>query len=150
MCTRYDFRRTTCIPAHFKKEKYKCDDHYYSVPALASKIKQFPVMQLEITKVLWELDEMEWDDGVEGPIPARRVVLEKRLHSDDYQRVLKADLSWPIWVREEMFPDGSRLAIVNGRHRLAKAMIAGWTTIPAIFIDAATMNACEVKVKPLN
>lgn len=79
-----------------------------------------PVEDLEIEKVR-ELDEVCWFSERWGKRPTCRAVIEH------CQRILAADMSYPVILS----PDGG---VLDGIHRIAKAMAQGERTVKAVRI----------------
>lgn len=79
-----------------------------------------PTEDLAIADVR-ELDEVCWFNDTWGVRPTCRLVIEH------CQRILAADLSYPVMLT----PDGS---ILDGVHRIAKALMNGQTTVKAVRI----------------
>jgi len=81
-----------------------------------------PVEDLPISRVR-ELDEVCWFSDVWGKKPTCRAVIEH------CQRILAADLSHPVILS----PKGE---VLDGVHRIAKALLAGQTTVRAVRLPA--------------
>lgn len=81
-----------------------------------------PTEELPIDQVR-ELDEVCWFSDLWGKRPTCRAVIEH------CQRMNAADLSYPIILG----PTGN---VLDGVHRVAKAMLAGQTTVRAVRLPA--------------
>lgn len=75
-----------------------------------------------------ELDEVTWFSDAWGRLPTCRAVIEH------CQRILAADMSHPVILAPEGPPHNG--CILDGIHRIAKAMIDGRTTIRAVRLRA--------------
>jgi hypothetical protein len=88
-----------------------------------------PIISIPIKTLLWHLDLPVWEkDGTDDWNLTPRQVIEREMGTDEhYQRVLEADLSYPILVTEY----NKHLVILDGIHRLVKAFLENRTTIRA-------------------
>lgn len=84
--------------------------------------ESLPVEDLPIAEVR-VLDEVCWFSERWGKLPTCRAVIEH------CKRIIDADMSYPVIVG----PNGD---ILDGVHRIAKAMLAGETSVRAVRIRA--------------
>ncbi len=77
----------------------------------------FPIADIPI------LDEVCWFSDVWGKKPTCRAVIEH------CQRIMAADLAYPVILA----PNGD---VLDGVHRIAKAMLAGQTSVRAVRLPA--------------
>jgi hypothetical protein len=104
----------------------------YSVDMMLAYVNthKHPVVKLPIEPMAWQLEQKVWGDW------SPKDVLEKptlKKHAENAKRIKEADLSYPILVT----PKG---VIIDGYHRIAKAMQQGQKEIAAQVFDAALMR----------
>ncbi len=88
-----------------------------------------PVVDFDVEKLVWNLDMPFWEkDGTDDWNLTPRDVMNKIEGSSEHQeRVKKADLQYPIFVIKKK----GRWLIIDGVHRLVKALQSGHKTIKA-------------------
>ena len=91
--------------------------HIWLIHNLHSYCKSFPVQQIDITLLQNNLELNLWFDESEEPTINAILIHIKRIQN--------ADTNYPIIV-------GPNYVIMDGLHRLVKAILAEETTIPAI------------------
>ena len=91
-----------------------------------------PVEDLAIAEVR-ELDEVCWFSDVWGKRPTCRAVI------DHCKRMIDADLSYPVIV-------GPKGEVLDGVHRIGKAMLAGATSVRAVRLPA--MPPEDERIRP--
>ena len=85
-----------------------------------------PCNVLEISALHWHLDYPFWSTRPPGPVfdlMPRAVLASPQEYSRHWDRIVAADLSFPVDVGQF----GGRLVILDGLHRLAKAVHSGVT-----------------------
>jgi hypothetical protein len=95
--------------------KFRAGSQRWSVPALIEYAKELPVFDLPLCCV--DLSRTIWDP-IETP---------KRF-AEHMQRVINADTSAPVILDEDGF-------IMDGWHRIVRALVDGNATIPAVRFD---------------
>ncbi len=93
--------------------------HAWDVPRLIAISKDLPVKLIAIPED--QLDEVYWFDEGDNRPTVRRVL-------DQIQRIEACDLSFPIIL-------GSDGRVMDGMHRIAKAVLEGCSTIDAVQFD---------------
>ena len=66
--------------------------------------------------------------------------MEAKKYSENAERIREADLSYPIFVTGAHTAKTRKHAIVDGYHRVAKALLEGKTEMKAYVFDAALMK----------
>lgn len=110
------------MPEFFNDEKY-----IYSVDMMFAYIKIFkPVsIKINIKDYLYTLDFKCWEN--KGKISPKDVIKNKKKYKNDYKRIKKANLKYPIIIAKNN--------IVDGVHRLTKAFIENRKYIKAYVFD---------------
>lgn len=87
---------------------------------------EVPVKEINISELEWHFQLPFWNtkEGYYDLKPIDVITLSKN-HQEEYDRTMKANLSYPIDVMENK----GRLLILDGLHRLAKAKILGKTKV---------------------
>lgn len=100
-----------------------------------------PVTDVEIEDLLWHLDMPVWSqDGTDDWNLKPQDVIDGKSGSSIHQRrTTEADLAFPIVITEYK----SRLVILDGIHRLVKALQEGRKTIEAIVVPASYLSRPE-------
>lgn len=81
-----------------------------------------PVTEMNINELVWHFDiPFHWYSGDIYNLTSRQIIDNPDKYSDEYQRTMKADLSYPIDIMENK----GRWLILDGLHRLMKAYIQG-------------------------
>lgn len=82
-----------------------------------------PTELVPVTSLAWHLDVPVWPDNDGKPycVTPRQVLDDPAAHAREHDRVLAADLSYPI----EIYPNRRRLMILDGIHRLARTVREG-------------------------
>lgn len=98
---------------------------------------QLPVRSLSVERFVWLLDLPLWQrDGVRFQVAPRQVLDEPDEHPDHLRRVMDSDLGYPIHVVQH----DSHLVILDGFHRLVKAMIEKRCQIEAMVLSSADLE----------
>jgi len=80
-----------------------------------------PVHTSAMAPLLWHMNVPVWPDanGFGYRVTPAQVIGNKQEHKREMLRIEQSDLSFPI----DIFPHGRRLMILDGIHRLAKAVL---------------------------
>lgn len=89
----------------------------WDVDRLIELSADLPVIDVELSQI-WEIDTVYWFDGESEQPTVRKVVEHARL-------IEEVDLSHPIIL-------GHDDRVMDGMHRVARALIEGRSTIPAV------------------
>ena len=87
---------------------------------------ELPRSALQISELEWHLDFPFWSTKRPGPVfdlMPRAVLANPQEHSRHWDRIVAADLSFPV----DLGDFGGRLVVLDGLHRLAKAVHSGET-----------------------
>lgn len=85
-----------------------------------------PVEEININELTWHFDiPFLWEKGGVYNLTSREVIEYPDEHKEEYDRTMKADLSYPIDIMENK----GRWLILDGLHRLMKASILGAETV---------------------
>jgi len=93
--------------------------HTWFIQSLVKATKKLPVVDIELSELNEYLDENAWFHGKNEPTI--------RAFIQHYQRVEKADLSFPIIINPEF-------GVLDGLHRMAKAHVAGLSSIKVVVL----------------
>ncbi len=93
--------------------------HTWFIQSLVKATEKLPVIDIELCELNEYLDENAWFHGENEPTIIAII--------EHYQRVEKADLSFPIIINPE-------LGVLDGLHRLAKAHVSGLSSIKAVVL----------------
>lgn len=127
-------------------QTYSNNEYIYSVDMMFAYIKDFghPVTVLKVDDYRDALEMDGWGDpSKEIYYSAMDVIKNPKKYQDDYKRILLADLSYPIIVSDDNY-------IVDGIHRLTKAVIENRTEIKAYVFDHQLMNKFIIAKKEPN
>jgi hypothetical protein len=98
---------------------------------------RLPVRRVDVAQFGWLLDLPLWQrDGRRFQVTPRQVLDAPARFGDHLRRVLAADLAFPIHVVAHR----GRLVILDGYHRLARAMIEGRREIDAMVLSPADLQ----------
>lgn len=92
----------------------------WDVDRLIELSADLPVVHVELSEI-WEIDTVYWFDGDREQPTVRKVVDHVHLMQD-------VDLSYPIILGH----DGR---VMDGMHRIARALLEGLSTVPAVRFD---------------
>ncbi len=112
------------LPALIERYWYSID---WDVPMLWE--LDLPVDTLPIAALEWHLDAPVWPDpfGREYRITPRMVIGHPEIHTSEYARIERSDLSFPL----EVYRNRSRLMILDGIHRFCHAYLRGDSEVRA-------------------
>lgn len=98
---------------------------------------RLPVRRLDVEQLAWLLDLPLWQrDGVRFQVAPRQVLAHPEEFPDHLRRVTAADLAYPIHAVDHR----GRLAILDGYHRLAKAVLERRRQIHAMVLSPADLD----------
>lgn len=108
--------------------------------ALALEVVQVPTKDLSwlLTLPLWQLD------GHRFRVTPAAVAADPESYPRHYQRVMTSDLSYPIHCVDHQ----GRLVVLDGVHRLLQAYIRGRTTVDAMILSSADLDAISHDSSP--
>lgn len=119
-------------------ETYQNEEGLWDVRRLWKIAKALPVVSVKVSDLEFILDERGvWDDNF-TPRDIMNLPKEKRKEDEHWQRIKKADLSYPILIA----PDGW---IIDGVHRFCKAYAMGKNTVKAYKFTKEMMNGALIK-----
>lgn len=92
-----------------------------------------PIRESDMNKLLWNLDLPFWEEEKidDWNLTLREVIQNPKHYPNHYQRILKADLTYPICIAKSK---NGKWFVLDGTHRLAKAYIDNLKTIKAKII----------------
>lgn len=93
----------------------------WDVDRLVNLAADLPVEDIALSAI-WEIDTAYWFQEQSEPPTVQAIVDHVRL-------MLDADLSWPVILG----PDGR---VLDGMHRVSKALLEGRSTIKAVHLEA--------------
>lgn len=110
------------LPPAIRKYWYSIDWDVESLWRL-----DLPVEEIEFRELAWHLDVAVWPDEQGAPytVTPRQVLEEADRHPTEHRRIQAASLDYPL----EVFDHLGRTMILDGVHRLAKAKMAGLSTV---------------------
>lgn len=80
-----------------------------------------PVEEMSTEELVWHFDIPFWNEGGAYNLKPRDVIEHPDAHQAEYERTMRADLAHPIDIMENK----GRWLILDGLHRLTKAVIGG-------------------------
>lgn len=113
----------------------------YKVKKLWSAVRKNKVIQIPIKEIINHLEKNVWSYQIEGRMDFKPIdVIENpMINKYHYNRILMADLSYPIIVIKNEGID-----ILDGLHRLAKAYLEKKDSLPATFITESQLQYAEI------
>jgi len=113
----------------YKKHGTYTDDNFiYLVDLMFMYIKTITSTKIKLENILPQLKIKDW--GNFSPI---EVIKNKSVSPEDYKRIIKADLRYPIIITNDY-------KIIDGMHRLSKAFLLKKKYVRAYKIDDKTMK----------
>jgi len=113
----------------YKKHGTYTDDNFiYLVDLMFMYIKTITSTKIKLENILPQLKIKDW--GNFSPI---EVIKNKSVSPEDYKRIIKADLRYPIIITNDY-------KIIDGMHRLSKAVLLKKKYVRAYKIDDKTIE----------
>ncbi len=85
-----------------------------------------PAIDMGIDQLIWHFDVPFFSRGFQKYcVTPMEIINNPANHQKEYQRMMRADLSYPLDVMENK----SRLLLLDGLHRLMKAYVNGLKTV---------------------
>jgi hypothetical protein len=100
------------------------EDHQYDLNGLLSATVGEPEIQIPVSKLKWI---MKWDP----------------MTKEDEPRIDNADLSAPLLIIKDKLAD-NQWVVLDGIHRLAKALKLGVATLPAIVVTQEQLDRYQL------
>ncbi len=116
------------------QQQYIDGKKVYSVPMMHMYFntigKNDPIYKIKIDKYFAKEDHF----GYDMRFSLNDIMKNKKMYKEDYDKIKKADLRYPILINE------SADSILDGRHRIAKALISGHDTIEAYKVKKSLLK----------
>lgn len=111
---------------------YNDEKNTYSVDMMMAYVNahKLPIQRISIEENLWQIEQPVWGDY--SPSDVLRNPSKKK-YAENIQRIRNADLSYPIFLT-------SKGQIIDGYHRILKAIQQEEKTVKAYVFDAALMK----------
>lgn len=94
---------------------------------------RLPVREVPVAGLSWLLDLPVWQAyGRHFAVSPREVMAAPDVLRHQYERAMAADLAYPV----HLCPWRGRTVVLDGFHRLLKAVIAGRESVPAMVLTA--------------
>ncbi|MBL4812583.1 MAG: hypothetical protein JKX69_09580 [Rhodobacteraceae bacterium] len=96
-----------------------------------------PTCSLPIADLDWHMDAPVWPDaqGRGYTVTPRQVMSRRAENAKEFARIMRADLAFPI----EVYQLDRRRLILDGIHRLSKAILLGRSHIDARFVPSTAV-----------
>lgn len=116
----------------------------YSVDLMFSYVNNFncKVVKIPIEKLLFNLDVKGWYEEGMGEMAPIEVIQAPKKFKNQFKKIMAADLRYPIML------DG--LEVVDGAHRLSKAVLEGRTHIEAYQFPKDLMKKFKIPGQNVN
>lgn len=116
---------------------YNDEKNTYSVDMMMAYVNthKVPIQRINIEENLWQIEQPVWGDY--SPSDVLRNPSKKK-YAENIGRIRDADLSYPIFLT-------GKGQIIDGYHRVLKAIQKGEKTIKAYVFDAALMKKFQIK-----
>jgi hypothetical protein len=111
---------------------YHDDKNIYSVDMMIAYLNTvgLETSQIPVSELTQQLDEKVWGDWSPATVLAK---MDLKKYAEDANRIRKADMKYPIIVTK-------KLVIVDGYHRVAKAVLKDQKYIKAYVFEPGLMN----------
>lgn len=97
----------------------------------------YPTAKISIEDLKWHFDVPFWDYGNDYyNLTPNQVIDDKEKYSEQYNRVMNSDISYPIDIMENK----GRYVILDGLHRLLKCKLLGYKEV-----DVRIIPRSEIK-----
>lgn len=117
---------------------YRYQDIYYSIPKLWELTKDIPFMKVNIKTIEYLSLLKNWRGDEGEKINIITVINNKEKYKFHYQKILNCDLKYPILVQIDF-------RIIDGYHRLAKAILEQKKDIKVKIVDPFLLNKSIVR-----
>lgn len=106
----------------------------YSVDLMYSYVNNFkqPVFKIPLSELLPVLNDDVWMSEKVSDFSPMDVINNKKKFKEDYEKIIKSDLSYPIFTNNDR--------VVDGFHRISKAYLENKKNIKAINFDDELMK----------
>jgi hypothetical protein len=108
------------------------EKHIYSVDMMMAYVntRKLPIEKIKIEEQLWQIDQPVWGDYSPSDVLKHP---ERKKYAENIARIFDADLSFPIFMT-------SKYQIIDGYHRVLKAIQKGDTTLKAYVFEPSLMR----------
>ena len=116
---------------------YNDEKNTYSVDMMMAYVNthKLPIQRISIEENLWQIEQPVWGDYSPSDVLRNP---DKKKYTENIQRIRNADLSYPIFLTPKE-------QIIDGYHRILKAIQQEEKTIKAYVFDAALMKKFQIK-----
>lgn len=113
---------------------YSDEKNIYSVDMMMAYVNLFKpkTVDFDIQENLWQIEQPVWGDY--SPLDVLQNP-EKKKYAENIKRIRDADLSYPIFIT-------SKDQIIDGYHRVLKAVRKKEKTVKAYVLDAVILKKC--------
>ena len=113
---------------------YSDEKNIYSVDMMMAYVNLFKpkTVNFDIEENLWQIEQNVWGDY--SPVNVLQHP-DKKKYAENIKRIHDADLSYPIFIT-------AKGQIIDGYHRILKAIKKKEKTVKAYVIDAVTLKKC--------
>jgi len=128
---------------------YYDGENIYDIVKLIPYTQHLPIINIHIDDLKDQLNENVWairdsEDNIIGYITPMEVLTEKEASNDfHWSRIHEVDLSYPILVLKDYL-------IIDGFHRLCKAILNNHTTIKARIISPNLLEKTKIIDKSIS
>ncbi|MBR7834413.1 hypothetical protein KDL01_14150 [Actinospica durhamensis] len=99
---------------------------------------ELPVQRVQVEQLAWLLDLPLWQlDGTRFQVSPRAVREDPERYPDHLNRAMASDLRYPVHLVKYR----GRLVVLDGFHRLLKAVLEGRTEIDAMVVSGTDLKA---------
>ena len=114
------------------------DSSHYNIEELWTIAKDLPVRSIKVSKFHLFMNEELWEDKFGQDVSPNNVLANPKIAPKHYDAILKSNLDYPIIVSR------SKIDVLDGLHRLCRAILERKTVIDVQFVDASMLlNAIE-------
>ena len=101
------------------------DGRLYEVPKLWELTADLPIFRMPVAQLRFKLDHFTWNDEFGLDLTPNTVLANPDAHAEHWNCISSADLSFPILI----FTHATNTEVVDGMHRLARALVEKRETI---------------------